>query len=156
MARATTKSSAKPIASARPAAARPAASSTALPANSAVDLASNTKRAMIDLCNARLAEAIDLALITKQAHWNIKGPTFIAVHLLLDDLRTQLDEHVDIIAERVAQLDGIALGTAQAVGENTSLAAFTLSTVASCSPLAIFLPTGGSSMNTMSPSCDCA
>jgi len=114
----------------KPAAAKPAASSktsaasSRLPAHAAVDLASNTKRAMIDLCNARLAEAIDLALITKQAHWNIKGPTFIAVHLLLDDLRTQLDEHVDIIAERVAQLDGIALGTVQTTAQNTSLAAY--------------------------------
>ena len=86
-----------------------------------VDLASNTKSAMIDLCNARLAEGLDLALLTKQAHWNIKGPTFIAVHLLLDDLRSQLDEHTDTIAERVAQLDGIALGTAQTVARDTSL-----------------------------------
>ena len=66
---------------------------------------------MIDLLNARLADAIDLALITKQAHWNLKGPTFIAVHEMLDVLRADIDEHVDIIAERVAQLDGIALGT---------------------------------------------
>ena len=86
-----------------------------------VDLASNTKSAMIDLCNARLAEGLDLALLTKQAHWNIKGPTFIAVHLLLDDLRSQLDEHTDTIAERVAQLDGSALGTAQTVARDTSL-----------------------------------
>jgi len=86
-----------------------------------VDLASNTKKAMIDLCNARLAEGLDLALLTKQAHWNIKGPTFIAVHLLLDDLRAQLDEHTDTIAERVAQLDGIALGTAQIVASSSDL-----------------------------------
>lgn len=89
-----------------------------------VDLASNTKKAMIDLCNARLAESLDLSLLTKQAHWNIKGPTFIAIHLLLDDLRTELDIHTDTIAERVAQLDGIAMGTAQAVAENTSLAPY--------------------------------
>src|SRR6187402_1532634 len=75
-----------------------------------IGLKSNTKSAMIDLLNARLADAIDLALITKQAHWNLKGPTFIAVHELLDQLRDDVDEHVDIIAERVAQLDGVALG----------------------------------------------
>ncbi|MDR3473079.1 MAG: DNA starvation/stationary phase protection protein Dps [Devosia sp.] len=88
---------------------------------SSVDLASNTKQAMIELCNARLAEGLDLALLTKQAHWNIKGPTFIAVHELLDDLRDGLDEHTDTIAERVAQLDGIALGTTQTVAKGTSL-----------------------------------
>ena len=86
-----------------------------------IGLKSNTKSAMINLLNARLADAIDLALITKQAHWNIKGPTFIAVHEMLDDLRDGVDEHVDIIAERVAQLDGIALGTVQNVAEATNL-----------------------------------
>ena len=85
---------------------------------------SNTKSAMIELLNARLADAIDLALITKQAHWNLKGPTFIAVHEFLDEVRDELDEHVDIIAERVAQLDGIALGTVQAVSKATTLPAY--------------------------------
>ncbi len=84
-------------------------------------LKSNTKTEMIALLNARLADAIDLALITKQAHWNLKGPTFIAVHEFLDEVRDDVDEHVDIIAERVAQLDGIALGTIQAVSKATTL-----------------------------------
>lgn len=85
---------------------------------------SNTKTAMIALLNARLADAIDLALITKQAHWNLKGPTFIAVHEFLDEVRDELDEHVDVIAERVAQLDGIALGTIQTVAKATTLPAY--------------------------------
>jgi len=89
-----------------------------------IGLKSNTKTAMIDLLNARLADAIDLALVTKQAHWNLKGPTFIAVHELLDQLRGDVDEHVDIIAERVAQLDGVALGTVQTVGTATQLAPY--------------------------------
>jgi starvation-inducible DNA-binding protein len=89
-----------------------------------IGLKSNTKTAMIDLLNARLADAIDLALITKQAHWNLKGPTFIAVHELLDQLRSDVDEHVDIIAERVAQLDGVALGTVQTVGKATELSPY--------------------------------
>lgn len=87
-------------------------------------LKSNTKSAMIGLLNARLADAIDLALVTKQAHWNLKGPTFIAVHELLDQLRDDVDEHVDVIAERVAQLDGIALGTLQTVSKASTLAAY--------------------------------
>ncbi len=84
-------------------------------------LKSNTKAEMVALLNLRLAEAIDLALITKQAHWNIKGETFIAVHEMLDKLRDDLDEHVDIIAERVAQLDGIAAGTVQHVAAASKL-----------------------------------
>ncbi|HWA19941.1 MAG TPA: DNA starvation/stationary phase protection protein Dps [Devosia sp.] len=89
-----------------------------------IGLKSNTKTAMIELCNARLADALDLGLAVKQAHWNLKGPTFVAVHELLDMLRTHLDTHSDTVAERVAQLDGVALGTAQAVGEATALPAY--------------------------------
>lgn len=89
-----------------------------------IGLTSNVKTEVIDLLNARLADAIDLALATKQAHWNLRGPTFIAVHELLDTLRDDIDEHVDIIAERVAQLDGVALGTVQAVGAATALAPY--------------------------------
>lgn len=89
-----------------------------------IGLSSNVKTEVIDLLNARLADAIDLALVTKQAHWNLRGPTFIAVHELLDTLRDDIDEHVDIIAERVAQLDGVAMGTVQTVGAATSLTAY--------------------------------
>ncbi len=85
------------------------------------DLKSNTKTASIAVLNARLADAIDLALITKQAHWNVKGPQFIAVHEMLDGLRTELDGHVDTIAERVAQLGGTAAGTSQEVVRATTL-----------------------------------
>jgi starvation-inducible DNA-binding protein len=91
------------------------------PAN---DLQSNTKAAMTELLNQQLAEAIDLALITKQAHWNLKGPTFIAVHEFLDEVRDDIDEHVDIMAERIAQIDGIALGTVQTVANATTLPAY--------------------------------
>lgn len=87
-------------------------------------LKSNTRSAMVDLLNAQLADAIDLGLATKQAHWNLKGPTFIAVHEMLDTLRANLDQHVDTIAERAAQLDGVALGTTQNVAEGTSLAPY--------------------------------
>jgi len=52
------------------------------------DLNSNTKQVSIELLNARLADGIDLALLTKQAHWNLKGPQFIAVHEMIDGFRT--------------------------------------------------------------------
>ncbi len=85
------------------------------------DLKSNVKKSSIELLNARLADAIDLALLTKQAHWNIKGPQFIGIHLMLDDFRKAVDVHVDTIAERAVQLGGTAFGTAQTVAEKTTL-----------------------------------
>ena len=85
------------------------------------DLDDNAKKASIDILNARLADAIDLALITKQAHWNLKGPRFIMIHEMLDGFRDQIDEHVDTMAERVVQLGGTALGTSQVVAGSTTL-----------------------------------
>jgi starvation-inducible DNA-binding protein len=87
-------------------------------------LKSNTKSVVIEILNARLAEAIDLSLIAKQAHWNVKGPHFIAIHEMLDGFRKDLDEHVDTIAERAVQLGGTALGTTQAVAAASKLPAY--------------------------------
>src|SRR5260221_12142328 len=84
----------------------------------------NAKTVSIGILNARLADAIDLALLTKQAHGNIKGPSFIALHEMIDGFRTELDEHVDTMAERVVQLGGTALGTVQAVAGATKLAPY--------------------------------
>jgi starvation-inducible DNA-binding protein len=88
------------------------------------DLSANAKAASIGVLNARLADSIDLALLTKQAHWNIKGPQFIALHEMIDGFRTEIDDHVDTIAERVVQLGGTALGTTQIVAKATTLAAY--------------------------------
>ena len=88
------------------------------------DLNSNTKITVAALLNARLADAIDLALMTKQAHWNLRGRQFIAVHEMFDGFRTELDGHVDILAERIVQLGGIAIGTTQAVAEGSKLKAY--------------------------------
>ncbi len=85
------------------------------------DLKSNAKTVAMELLNARLADAIDLALITKQAHWNLKGPQFIGIHLMLDGFRKEQDEWVDTMAERVTQLGGTALGTTQTVAKGTTL-----------------------------------
>jgi len=85
------------------------------------DIPSNTKKTAIELLNKALATTIDLSLITKQAHWNVKGPRFIMIHEMLDGFRDELDEHVDTIAERVAQLGGTAFGTVQHVDKSSIL-----------------------------------
>ena len=83
-----------------------------------------SKSIAIAVLNARVADSIDLALLTKQAHWNIKGPQFIALHEMIDGFRTEIDGHVDTMAERVVQLGGIAMGTTQAVAKESQLAAY--------------------------------
>jgi starvation-inducible DNA-binding protein len=88
------------------------------------NLPSNVRTSMISLLNAALADGIDLALTTKQAHWNLKGPQFIAIHEMLDGFRDEQDEWNDTMAERIAQLGGTALGTTQAVSASTRLPAY--------------------------------
>ena len=85
------------------------------------DLPETTRRQMIDLCNARLADAIDLQTQTKQAHWNVKGPDFIALHELFDKVNGDVEDSVDLLAERAVQLGGTVEGTARSVAKRTTL-----------------------------------
>ncbi len=85
------------------------------------DLSPSIRQRMIELLNARLADAIDLRTQLKVAHWNVKGPQFISLHKLFDEIVEDADEYVDLIAERAVQLGGIADGTARQVAERSSL-----------------------------------
>jgi starvation-inducible DNA-binding protein len=88
------------------------------------DLPEKVREKMIELLNARLADAVDLQTQTKQAHWNVKGPTFIALHELFDKVNEDVEDYVDIIAERAVQLGGVAEGTACTIAKRTSLAEY--------------------------------
>ncbi len=76
---------------------------------------------VITLINLRLASAIDLQLQMKQAHWNVKGPSFIGLHELFDNIAEAVDSYVDMIAERIVQLGGIAEGTVRVAAARSRL-----------------------------------
>src|SRR6478609_1450506 len=72
------------------------------------DLSETTRRSVIEILNEHLANAIDLQLQAKQAHWNIKGPNFAGLHELFDRVAAQAGEYSDLIAERAVALGGVA------------------------------------------------
>lgn len=76
------------------------------------------------LLNQRLADAIDLDTQTKHAHWNVKGPHFIALHLLFDEVYNAVEQYVDLLAERVVQLGGVAGGTARMAAAHSMLSEY--------------------------------
>ena len=90
------------------------------------DLAPTTRRSVIDLLNEHLADAVDLQLQAKQAHWNIKGPNFVGLHELFDRVAAQASEYSDLIAERAVALGGVARGTLQAVSDQSKLREYPL------------------------------
>jgi starvation-inducible DNA-binding protein len=85
------------------------------------DLPADTRKKVVELLNARLADAVDLTTHAKAAHWNVKGPSFIALHELFDKVYAHATECADEIAERCVQLGGVALGTARIAAKNSSL-----------------------------------
>jgi starvation-inducible DNA-binding protein len=88
------------------------------------DLSRAVRTKVIDLLDARLADAIDLQTQLKQAHWNVKGPTFIGLHELFDKITEAVEDYVDDLAERVVQLGGVAHGTARQVAKRSTLPEF--------------------------------
>src|SRR5690349_8161058 len=85
------------------------------------DLPAVSRAQVAALLNRRLADALDLQSQCKQAHWNVKGPQFIALHKLFDDVYAEVTEYVDLLAERIVQLGGVAHGTVRDVAEASSL-----------------------------------
>ncbi len=85
------------------------------------DLPEKSRRQLVALLNQRLADSIDLQTQTKTAHWNVKGPSFIALHKLFDEVNEDVEGYVDLLAERAVQLGGVAEGTARTAAERSEL-----------------------------------
>jgi starvation-inducible DNA-binding protein len=90
------------------------------------DLPKATRSALNQLMNQRLADAVDLQSQIKQAHWNVKGGSFISLHKLFDEVDEAVESYVDMIAERIVQLGGIAEGTVRVAASRTRLPEYPL------------------------------
>src|SRR5215469_1004165 len=90
------------------------------------DLPKNARTELIGILNQRLADAVDLQTQIKQAHWNVKGPHFIGLHELFDKIAEDVESYVDLIAERIVQLGGIALGTVREAAARSRLEEYPL------------------------------
>ena len=95
-----------------------------------IDLSEKTRRNVIVILNDRLADAIDLQSQVKQAHWNVKGPHFIALHELFDKISDAVLEQIDEIAERITSLGGTAEGTVAVAAKRSKLKNYPLSITA--------------------------
>jgi len=80
-----------------------------------------TREFVVVLLNQMLASALDLYIRVKNAHWNVKGPNFIALHQLFDGIADYAAESADDLAERAAALGGVVDGTSEAAHLHTGL-----------------------------------
>lgn len=92
--------------------------------NTKIDIDKGKREQVIGILNSRLADAVDLQSQAKQAHWNVKGMHFIALHELFDQVSTEILTHIDDIAERVTTLGGTAMGTVRVAAGNSSLSQY--------------------------------
>lgn len=88
------------------------------------DLPVDVREQMIAVLNQHMADLADLHSQVKQAHWNVKGMGFIALHQLFDQLAGDLVEFVDTVGERVTALGGDAAGTVRMAAANSRLLEF--------------------------------
>jgi starvation-inducible DNA-binding protein len=85
------------------------------------DISKDRRTQLNALLNQRLASAVDLQMQMKQAHWNVKGPSFIGLHELFDKVAEAVEGYVDEIAERIVQLGGVAEGTVRMAAARSRL-----------------------------------
>lgn len=79
---------------------------------------------VVEQLNLMVAIAADLRSQTKQAHWTVVGPNFIALHKLFDEVAEVLLAHVDLYAERVRALQAIPMGTVRHAAQASPLDEF--------------------------------
>ena len=85
----------------------------ALPAEARIESA--------QLLNAVLADSMIMYALYKKHHWLVAGPTFYQLHLLFDKHADEQLELIDLLAERVQSLGGIAVGDPRHAAELSTI-----------------------------------
>jgi starvation-inducible DNA-binding protein len=75
----------------------------------------------ISALNQLLADSITMYYLYKKHHWQVAGPTFYQLHLLLDKHAEEIEATIDLLAERIQSLGGVALAMPFDVAERTKL-----------------------------------
>ncbi len=88
------------------------------------DIPEKLREQICDILNETLANSLDLQTQIKQAHWNVKGVHFYQLHLLFDEMATEMGDYTDLVAERITSLGGTAFGTVRMAAKSTNLPDF--------------------------------
>jgi len=97
--------------------------------NSSIGLGDPARPQIIELLNACLADIADLQTHAKYAHWNVKGPQFMSLHELFEQIASRLQQQADDVAERITALGGVAQGTARQIAGSSNLPEYELDAV---------------------------
>ena len=86
-----------------------------------IALAEEARVESAQVLNEILADSAILYAMYKKHHWLVSGPTFYQLHLLFDKHAEEQLELIDLLAERVQSLGGIAVGDPRHAAELTSI-----------------------------------
>jgi starvation-inducible DNA-binding protein len=77
--------------------------------NTPTDLSDDAIQAVSEALNGLLADTFALYVKTKNFHWHVSGPHFRDYHLLLDEQAAQIEDSIDVLAERVRKIGGTTI-----------------------------------------------
>jgi starvation-inducible DNA-binding protein len=89
--------------------------------NLPIALSTKARTRSCRLLNEILSDTMVLYAMYKKHHWLVAGPTFYQLHLLFDKHAEEQLELIDLLAERVQSLGGIAVGDPRQAAELTSI-----------------------------------
>ncbi len=93
---------------------------------SLISITPEVRGQLVDILNQTLATTVDLKTQVKQAQWNVTGINSYHLYELFDEIGTELELYIDLLAERVTTLGGLAIGTVRTAGRQTILPEYPL------------------------------